>query len=242
MGAESFVERQLLEWRKGIKPSDNMKSFNILSSLRISYRALLIMLDGRTTPKEMQENIEHVLQLPQNGGIPYTVTAFSSQYLHGHPLKDKWGKHDLTTSGQRRFADLIAGSTGLKMWQEYEETFRREKLFSGIDGDGTSVATDLMQMYRTIATVASYALFVSAAEAIHESQRGELAEKRHKRLGHYMKRLETDGKVLEEDRGDASLFVEDLASYRTNITRAYHLSREILQDAASLGWKLPSEI
>ncbi len=233
VGAESFVREQLRRWNKSVTPEQNMRAFEILSSLGVPYRALLIMVDGETTPEEIQTNIEHVLRLPPSGGVPYTVNAFSSSYIHGNPLKDGWGRDNLQTEGQRRFAKLMRESSVLGMRKEWLRSFD-----AGAVGDSKreELIGKVMASYRSVAQLASQALFVSAAEAMYEGERGERAAARHRELGQSMWYLLKRTPLLEG--ADLEQLDLSIPSYVENLRYTMGLGLGIIQDARERGWRI----
>jgi hypothetical protein len=196
------------------------------------------MLDGKTTKEEIQENIEHFLSLTNNN-LPYVLTTFSGQSVPAHPLMNKWEEDDLTTDEQRKFADVVYQITGLNIFQEYLETFRREKLFSASTGSYMPNAKRLMGIYRDVAILASHALYVSAAEVMYEGERGAFAEKNNRELRYYMYTLERESKLIEDNIEKESELEMGIFTYSSNLIRAHNLSKKILIDAKNNGWKLP---
>jgi hypothetical protein len=87
VGVESFSQLQLDRWKKRSSPEVNFRALNILSDLNCSYYPYILLTDAYTTPEEIRQTCEGILQLPACPAKPFgniaAGTPALSPYLSG---------------------------------------------------------------------------------------------------------------------------------------------------------------
>lgn len=77
IGVESFVQSQLDRWNKNIKVEQNIEANQFLSENDIPYVNYFLWIDRETTIKELEENVNKILNLPS---VPVQMDDYHNLY------------------------------------------------------------------------------------------------------------------------------------------------------------------
>lgn len=129
LGVESFSQAQLDRWSKRVTVDVNLQALQVLSELGVSYYPYIILSDAQTSPDELAETCEGLLEMPdcpysvrRNGWDSRAVVSPVEKGLHLNRMKTFRG--ELERSPDTRYLDLV--------WQFIWATHREAGLLSDL--------------------------------------------------------------------------------------------------------------
>lgn len=98
IGIESFVDKQLIFYKKGVKVSQNIEAINLLESLQIEYGIGILLFDPAITLVEIVETLAYLEKIASNHYLnvmtPFSPTCTAIPH-QGTALYDYVEEHGL---------------------------------------------------------------------------------------------------------------------------------------------------
>lgn len=152
LGVESFSDSQLKRWKKATTAEQNRKALQILAELSVSYYPYLILSDDETTPRELFENCDGIINMPE---CPFAIVDGKNNLrvnisplhrgIHLNRLKDSYGNFKRNAS--TKYLEKVWSHITLteREYRSLNALFLKITILTNLDSDKTFIYSKYMK-------------------------------------------------------------------------------------------------